>query len=691
MSDHHPWPAQAARAAPGGDVHVDVFGVHVTGVAAGMLFGIVPALIANLVFGVGFSAPLDERAGPASLRWFLILAAVAVALTAYGALARRPVWAASRVSEFEMALPLCEGALIFWLWLHGAYALLWPAVAFALCYMFARMARWEATEIAGPEFVSSAPAKTPVGTQPSSPGAGAAASAEPSPAEQFPAVRSSRTFADVLGMEREKRALLEFARETQAGRKNGALLFGPPGAGKSYLVSALAGELKLPLCTTSVANFASKWVNQSTENLARAFAAARAQSPCLLFLDEIDAVMPERGAMGADAEGPRIVATLLTELTAIRELKAPVIVLAATNFPERLDAAGKREGRFDVKIEIGLPDNATRRALLAAGLGEKNPGRIRPGTLEMGARHFAGFSVARLQAIASRARKWLDAERDPSKMIGFTVLLQALRQVQGLNLASRYEAVPGLGTLVLGGETREEIERLAEQMRDIEHTERSTGMSELEHTERPTGKVPLGAVFYGPPGTGKTLTAKALAKASGWAFIATTGHDLVKNDQAMDELIARASDERPVIVFIDEADDILGNRAMSPHVKMSTNKLFTLIDGERGRIPDVFYIAATNHPEALDEAAVRRFPKKIEFALPGAREIERYVREWMDRMAVGFAPEFTPAQAARLLAGRSVADAGEALQEAVNIALAEHRALRPGDLARAVRSLCFAH
>jgi len=681
MSEHR-WQAARAVAETAGD---GVFGVHFTGVLFGLLLGVAPAFIANLALGVGFSAPLDDLVGPASLRWFLIVAAVAVALTVYGALARRPVWAASRVSEFEMALPSCEGALIFWLWLHGAYALLWPAAAFALFYMFARAARWNVTEIAGPEFVSSAQAKAPVGTQPSSPGAGAA----PSPAEQFPAVRSARTFADVLGMEREKRALLEFAGEAEAGRKNGALLFGPPGAGKTYLVSALAGELKLPLCTTSVAHFASKWVNQSTENVARAFAAARAQSPCLLFLDEIDAVMPERGAMGADAEGPRIVATLLTELTAIRELKVPVIVLAATNFPERLDAAGKREGRFDVKIEIGLPDNATRRALLAAGLGEKNPGRIRPGTLEMGARHFAGFSVARLQAIASRARKWLDAERDPSKMIGFTVLLQALRQVQGLNLANRYEAVPGLGTLVLGRETREEIERLADQMRDIEHTERSTGMSELEHTERPTGKVPLGAVFYGPPGTGKTLTAKALAKASGWAFIGTTGHDLVKSDEAMDKLIVRASDERPVIVFIDEADDILGNRAMSPHVKMSTNKLFTLIDGERGRIPDVFYIAATNHPEALDEAAVRRFPKKIEFALPGAREIERYVREWMDRMAVRYAPEFTAAQAARILAGRSVADCGEALQEAVNIAVAERRALRPGDLARAVRSLSF--
>ena len=122
-----------------------------------------------------------------------------------------------------------------------------------------------------------------------------------SPVEEFPALRSGLSLRDVLGMEREKRALLEFAREVSLGRQNGALLFGPPGAGKTFLVEVLAGELGAPLISVSIARFASMFVNETTQRVSAAFAAARAQAPCLLFFDEIDAVMGQRGAGASDA------------------------------------------------------------------------------------------------------------------------------------------------------------------------------------------------------------------------------------------------------------------------------------------------------------------------------------------------------------------------------------------------------
>jgi len=226
----------------------------------------------------------------------------------------------------------------------------------------------------------------------------------------------------------------------------------------------------------------------------------------------------------------------------------------------------------------------------------------------------------------------------------------------------------------------------------------SSMMQDIEGTERAGGALQAGAVFYGPPGTGKTLCAQALAKATGWTFIPTTGQDLVRSDDAMDKLIARASDLRPAMVFIDEADDILADRNYSPHTKMATNKLLTLLDGAGGRVPDVLFVAATNNPDLFDSASVRRFPVKIEFALPGDVEIAEYVTTWLAGLSLPVEAGVTVEFAVATLMGSSIADIRVALQEAVNIAIAERtqssvleRGLSRGDLVRAVKSLSFGH
>jgi len=675
-----PGKPSAPGVAPSTDVGSSIIGAHAGGVVFGLIFGLIPVFVLNVGYGLDFRQPLDA-VGPAQLWWMLAPAAAVLAFTVYGVWARRPVlvndtWA------FEAAPSAVGTVFLLFLWAHHARAFLWPAATFTVLYTISRAARWEATEALGLELdtvPASAGAKTPVAA-PSAQPPSSIPSAVSDPAREFPALVPGVSFKDVLGMAREKHSLLEFARDVSTGRRNGALLFGPPGAGKTFLVETLAGELGVPLISVSIARFASVYVNETTQRVVAAFAAAREQAPCLLFFDEIDAVMGHRSATTSEAEAPRIVAALLTELVAIRGRN--VMVLAATNFPERLDAAGRREGRFDLKIEIGLPDAETRRAILERGIGKENEARIREGTLELAARHFEGFSIARLSAIAAQARQWLEADPTGKGQVHFTALLHALRKLQGLNLAHRYEGVPGLGELVLDPRTREEIENLAGTM------------AELEEKERQGSTVTLGAVFYGPPGTGKTLTAKALAKAARWSFVATTGHDLLRADDAMDKVLERASDERPAILFIDEADDILGERTVSPHTRIATNKLFTLLDGERGRIPDVFFIAATNHPEGLDHAAWRRFPLKIAFALPGFREIAHYVAAWLAKRAVACAPEFTPQTASQILAGCSIAEVEIALQQAVNIAVSERarnssRRLGPGDLTRAVRSLSF--
>lgn len=655
----------------------------------GLIFYWAPAFLINYLVGTeSYAAPLGDRLGPAALWWLIVPALVLSLLNVVRFIEDRAVLHWDEEAWLETGVIFSAGMILFWLWLHDAYALLWPSLIFTGLVAATRGLDLLA---AGPTAVTAtravAPAANPNGATPVS----------DTKAPGFIAVAARHTFAEVDGMEGVKHELLAFGeealvteaeaaqrRKTDPGKtfRNGALLFGSPGNGKTYLAEALAGELGIPFLTVSIARLQSMWIGQTTERVVEAFTSAAAQAPCVLLLDEIDAVLGDRGGMqDAASETPKLVNALLTELSSIRG--KGVVVMAATNYPDRLDAAGRREGRFDVKLEIPAPDLAARLGILRRGLGLGDASRLRSGSLEMAARHFAGFSVVRLQAIAKLVRDQLVLR--PTGEVRFASLLAALRKVQGVDQAALRE-VPDLASLVLKPSAKRELGRLSSMMQDIEGTERAGGALQA------------GAVFYGPPGTGKTLCAQALAKATGWTFIPTTGQDLVRSDEAMDKLMARAADLRPAMVFIDEADDILADRNYSPHTKMATNKLLTLLDGAGGRVPDVLFVAATNNPDLFDSASVRRFPVKIEFALPGEVEIAGVVQRWLDTLSLPVEGGVTVDFAVAALMGLSIADIRVALQEAVNIAIAERtqsslleRGLRRGDLVRAIKSLSFGH
>jgi len=152
-----------------------------------------------------------------------------------------------------------------------------------------------------------------------------------------------------------------------------------------------------------------------------------------------------------------------------------------------------------------------------------------------------------------------------------------------------------------------------------------------EDIEALGGTVPRGAVFYGPPGTGKTAVAKALAKATGLAFLPVSGTDLAQDAKQIDKLIDKAMELRPAIVFIDEAEGILGNRelAAAPYLRDATNKLLALMDGAKP-LHDVFFVAATNHPDQLDPAMLRggRLSEHIDFT-PDASVVRRIAEQFM--------------------------------------------------------------
>jgi transitional endoplasmic reticulum ATPase len=145
---------------------------------------------------------------------------------------------------------------------------------------------------------------------------------------------------------------------------HGALLYGPPGCGKTFLVKALAAEAAANFLSIRGAELLNKWVGESERGVRELFRRARGAAPCIVFFDEIDALAPVRGS-DDNATTDRVVAQLLTELDGVEELR-DVFVLAATNRPELIDPALLRPGRLDSLIYVPPPDADARGAILKA-------------------------------------------------------------------------------------------------------------------------------------------------------------------------------------------------------------------------------------------------------------------------------------------------------------------------------------
>ncbi len=244
--------------------------------------------------------------------------------------------------------------------------------------------------------------------------------------------RQKVTFKDVEGLDEEKEELTELVEFLKAPKRfielgaripKGVLMIGPPGTGKTYLTKAVAGEAGVPFYSISGSDFVEMFVGVGASRVRDLFEQAKKNSPCIVFIDEIDAVGRKRGAGlgGGHDEREQTLNQLLVEMDGFG-VNEGIIIVAATNRPDILDPALLRPGRFDRKIEVGLPDIKGREAII--NVHSKGKPLDDDVNVKVLARRTPGFTPADLENLMNEA-----------------ALLTARRKEKKINMASIEEAI----------------------------------------------------------------------------------------------------------------------------------------------------------------------------------------------------------------------------------------------------------
>jgi transitional endoplasmic reticulum ATPase len=219
----------------------------------------------------------------------------------------------------------------------------------------------------------------------------------------------------------------------------GVLLTGASGTGKTLIAKAVANECGVNFISVKGPELLSKWVGDSEHRIRDIFKIARLSSPCIIFFDELEAIAGKRSG-GTEANvTERVISQMLTEMDGIEELRG-VVILGATNRPDMLDPALLRAGRFEVRLELPVPDKDTRRTIFEVHTRDKP--LVEGVDLDALAEKTEGFVGSDIEAVCRQAsmesiKRFLeggDPERDPSEMaVGMKEFEAAIAQVRKLN------------------------------------------------------------------------------------------------------------------------------------------------------------------------------------------------------------------------------------------------------------------
>ena len=518
----------------------------------------------------------------------------------------------------------------------------------------------------------------------------------------------------------------------------GVLIHGPPGCGKTMIANAFAAELGVNFISIAAPSIVSGMSGESEKALREHFEEAKKCAPCLVFIDEIDAITPKRESAQREME-KRIVAQLLTcldDLVLEKTDHKPVIVLAATNRPDSLDAALRRGGRFDKEINMTVPSEPARAQILRALtrgtniaidvdfdlLAKRTPGFVgadlndlvstagtaaikrylavlkshseaatidvemctddtnkqtRPGFVKPTSISPVVESLRRLIKYTKETSASSTTEPDVIE-ISQHDFLTSLPLVQPSALREGFATIPSTTFADIGALRQHRTELLSTIIQPI----LDPGLY-----ARVGITAPSGLLLWGPPGCGKTLLAKAVANESKANFISVKGPELLnkyvgESERAVRQVFVRARSSVPVVIFFDELDALVPRRdgAMSEASARVVNTLLTELDGVGGAREGIYIIAATNRPDIIDPAMLRpgRLETLLFVGLPSTEDRVEIMRTLIHRSLkhVKFTDQM--AEVARACEGFSGADLEALLRRA------GYSAIRKGTVARGI-------
>ena len=421
----------------------------------------------------------------------------------------------------------------------------------------------------------------------------------------------------------------------------GALLYGPPGTGKTQIARTLANESGLAFIAAATADLKAGFTGQSVQKVRELFDRARGRAPCILFIDEIDAIAPARGGSGSDSFTVEIVNQLLQEMDGIKQSDRHVYVLAATNRPETVDEALR--SRLKDAIEIPNPDREQRQRLFRLFLGKLKT--------DFDADQMAAELAKRTKDIGGRAIGAI-VERAAQEAVNRAIAQGAPDRVM-LTREDVLREVAPRGKEVSDADLDKIWQRIV-----LQPEVKADLLDKIRMFNSADKAAPTGLLLYGPPGTGKTEIARRIADSASCYFMSLKAPDLKagyvgQSGERVKKIWEQARARGRCVMFIDECEGVFARRggtSSDPASEELVQAFLAEWDGLGTEGQQVWVIGATNRRDLIDEAMVSRFGAAIEITLPGPAERLQIVKLEMEKLD---RPAEVPSFVAELTSGLS--------------------------------------